>query len=92
VFICSVTIVRSSDEGTPWAELWNADMKRCGGYDTSELAELDSSEDYSIAKTRTKHLPCYPSTIVYGHSASRDLDVQRWTKGLDTGCVSISTL
>ncbi|KAI0649217.1 hypothetical protein C8Q79DRAFT_999042 [Trametes meyenii] len=32
-------------------------------------------------------LPCYPSTVVYGHAASRDLDVRRWTVGLDTGCL-----
>ncbi|KAI0775292.1 hypothetical protein BD413DRAFT_603240 [Trametes elegans] len=32
-------------------------------------------------------LPCYPSTVVYGHAASRDLDVKRWTVGLDTGCL-----
>ncbi|OSD06481.1 hypothetical protein PYCCODRAFT_1442647 [Trametes coccinea BRFM310] len=34
-----------------------------------------------------KSLPCYPSTVVYGHAASRDLDVRRWTVGLDTGCL-----
>ena len=32
-------------------------------------------------------MPCYPATVVYGHAASRDLDVRRWTVGLDTGCL-----
>ena len=32
-------------------------------------------------------LPCYPSTVVYGHAASRDLDVRRWSVGLDSGCL-----
>ena len=25
--------------------------------------------------------------VVYGHTASRGLDIHRWTVGLDTGCV-----
>ena len=32
-------------------------------------------------------MPCYPATVVYGHAASRDLDIRRWTVGLDTGCL-----
>lgn len=50
-------------------------MDRCVGY----KANLD---------TMAKGLPCMPSTVVYGHTASRGLDVNRWTFGLDTGCVS----
>lgn len=37
---------------------------------------------------RLKKLPCYPSTVVYGHAAARGLDIKRWSKGLDSGCVS----
>ena len=50
-------------------------MDRCVGYG----ANLD---------TMAKGLPCMPSTVVYGHTASRGLDINRWTFGLDTGCVS----
>jgi hypothetical protein len=32
-------------------------------------------------------LKCYPSTVVYGHAATRGLDVKRWSFGIDTGCL-----
>lgn len=50
-------------------------MSRCGGY----KRELQTSK---------AALPCYPSTVVYGHAASRGLDIKRWSIGLDSGCVS----
>ena len=50
-------------------------MDRCVGYE----ANLD---------TTAKGLPCMPTSVVYGHTASRGLDLNRWTFGLDTGCVS----
>lgn len=65
---------RSNKKGTPWAEIWNEDMSKCGGFG-----------DFSNIKHHT--LPCLPMTVVYGHAASRGLDVKRWTFGLDTGCV-----
>ena len=49
-------------------------MSRCVGFEGAALRNKDS-------------LPCHPSTVVYGHAASRGLDVHRWTMGLDTGCV-----
>ncbi|KAI0635842.1 hypothetical protein C8Q77DRAFT_1216384 [Trametes polyzona] len=45
------------------------------------------SKDEDRAGDDGASLPCYPSTVVYGHAASRDLDVRRWTVGLDTGCL-----
>ncbi|TRM64716.1 Metallo-dependent phosphatase-like protein [Schizophyllum amplum] len=65
---------KSSDDGTPWSDLWNRDMKSCRGYVTNAVKPKDS-------------LPCMPSTVVYGHAASRGLDVKRWSIGLDSGCV-----
>lgn len=64
-------------EGSPWSELYNADMSLCHGF------------DQNIHSTRhdKKNLPCHPATVIYGHAASRGLDVKRWTIGLDTGCV-----
>ena len=52
-------------------------MNRCKGFDV----DMSSAADDGFA------LPCRPSTVVYGHAASRDLDVKRWTTGLDTGCL-----
>jgi len=52
-------------------------MLRCAGF----------NKDVLSAEAAKELLPCYPSTVVYGHSASRGLDVNRWSIGLDTGCV-----
>ncbi|THH15689.1 hypothetical protein EW146_g4815 [Bondarzewia mesenterica] len=69
------TVSRDSHEGTPWAEIWNGMVSRCGGYKNV------SSQQKPII------LPCHPATVIYGHTASRGLDVNRWTIGLDSGCV-----
>ncbi|EGO24173.1 hypothetical protein SERLADRAFT_467065 [Serpula lacrymans var. lacrymans S7.9] len=66
-------ITKSNTKGSPWAKSWNRIMDRCSGF-----VSLDDDLD---------QLPCYPSTVVYGHAAYRDLDVNRWSIGLDTGCV-----
>ncbi|KIK63038.1 hypothetical protein GYMLUDRAFT_41342 [Collybiopsis luxurians FD-317 M1] len=63
--------VTRKQEGTPWAELYNKNMKRCAGFDAKEKSSL----------------PCYSSTVIYGHAASRGLDINRWSIGLDSGCV-----
>jgi hypothetical protein len=52
-------------------------MDRCVGYGTDLVEDATS-----------KGLPCMPANVVYGHAAARGLDINRWTFGLDTGCVS----
>jgi hypothetical protein len=54
--------------------VWNEVISHCVGFEQRGPGEESP-------------LPCYPSTVVYGHTASRGLDVHRWTVGLDTGCV-----
>ncbi|KAJ7035100.1 Metallo-dependent phosphatase-like protein [Mycena alexandri] len=73
------TITRAKD-GEPWAERWNAEMGMCGGF--------DRGHKHIHRAHREDALPCYPATVVYGHAASRGLDVKRWSVGLDSGCVS----
>jgi len=68
------TVSRKTGKGRPWADVWNGTMSRCAGFESPTQVGGDS-------------LPCYPSTVVYGHTASRGLDIHRWTVGLDTGCV-----
>jgi len=68
------TVSRTTKKGKAWMELWKGMMARCVGFDQAALRQKGS-------------LPCLPSTVVYGHTASRGLDVDRWTMGLDTGCV-----
>ena len=72
---------------TPWSDLWNYEMNRCEGYNgevTHDAVDGDSKE----LSGRKKALPCYPSTVIYGHTAARGLDLKRWSIGLDSGCVS----
>ena len=54
--------------------MWNEVISHCAGIEQGGPGEESP-------------LPCYPSTVVYGHTASRGLDVYRWTVGIDTGCV-----
>ncbi|KAL5504430.1 hypothetical protein ACEPAH_8505 [Sanghuangporus vaninii] len=93
------SISKDSKKGSAWAPLWNSIVSRCGGFkldlDFTEEDNLESFMDEGYSGTiksslemmKEKPLPCYPSTVVYGHAASRGLDIRRWTKGLDTGCV-----
>ena len=57
-------------------------MARCHGFDIENIESTDD-EQYP--------LPCFPSTVLYGHAAARGLDIKRWSIGLDTGCVRIFT-
>ena len=50
-------------------------MSRCVGYITQASGKKDA-------------LPCLPATVIYGHAAARRLDVNRWSIGLDSACVS----
>lgn len=71
--------VKKGKKGTPWAELWNDVMSRCSGV---------PADAFGHSSATGALLDCFPSTVIYGHAAVRDLDVQRWSVGLDTGCVS----
>ena len=72
-------IVKSNKKGMPWSYLWNELMDGCS---VSPGTEPPTTKYGST----TRH--CFPSMIVFGHSAARGLDVKRWSVGLDTGCVS----
>ena len=69
-------VTKSAKDGTPWSELWNDVMGQCVGYDDG--------------KGKKGKLACKPSMVVYGHAASRGLDIKRWSVGTDSGCVSAS--
>ncbi|KAH0833200.1 hypothetical protein J3R83DRAFT_12232 [Lanmaoa asiatica] len=76
--------VDDGKKGTPWSDLWNDVMRSCSGLPATGLPTILSKHDLA---TRTS-LQCFPSTVIYGHAAARDLDVKRWSVGVDTGCVS----
>ena len=84
-------VTKKNKIGRPWSELWNLEMNRCVGYDEEfphGAVDRDSKEISGRKKGSKQELPCYPSTVVYGHAAARGLDLKRWSIGLDTGCVS----
>jgi hypothetical protein len=70
--------INRKKDGTPWSELYQKDMTLCGGFEQNIRATGD----------KKSALPCHPATVIYGHAASRGLDIKRWTIGLDSGCVS----
>lgn len=75
---------------TPWSDLWKQEMKRCMGYKQELLHDTvdgDGKGMFGSKKDSQHAMPCYPSTVVYGHAAKRGLDLKRWSIGLDSGCV-----
>lgn len=74
----------SNKEGIPFSKLWNKIMHKCSGFHASNT-QLGS---VTRLTGQLAHLPCYASTVVYGHAAARGLDVKRWSVGLDTDCSS----
>ena len=85
-------VTKKNKKGRPWSDLWNLEMKRCVGYNdelTHGAVDGDGKEKISRRKKESEQvLPCYPSTVIYGHAAARGLDLKRWSIGLDSGCVS----
>jgi hypothetical protein len=74
-------ITKQGKKGTPWSDLWNEAMGKCNGFGEDDYGQMRK-------KKGKGSLPCRPSTVVYGHAASRGLDIKRWSVGTDSGCVS----
>ncbi|EJD49597.1 Metallo-dependent phosphatase [Auricularia subglabra TFB-10046 SS5] len=92
-------VTRDGAEGAPWSDLWNAIVSKCEGFEAARTLPQGNTPQLvmngeapgasgvvDIIKPDLR-LPCHPASVVYGHAASRGLDIKRWTKGLDTGCV-----
>lgn len=63
-----------STEASEWWKSWN------GLYNSNDE---DGGEE---AQTTRKH--SRPSVVVYGHDSPRGLNLKKWSKGLDSGCVN----
>jgi hypothetical protein len=61
-----------STEAGEWWKSWN------GLYNSND----DSGESQPLVKHSK------PSVVVYGHDSPRGLNLKRWSKGLDSGCVN----
>ena len=83
----------------PWHDIWcwyNDRLfkhKSLKHFRVWEEASSASSEDYrgegwfdSLWPSIKKKYP-KPQVVVYGHRSKEGLQIERWTKGLDTGCV-----
>ncbi|EED79996.1 predicted protein [Postia placenta Mad-698-R] len=82
-------VTRQNGKGTPWSKVWNREIARCRGFeaglDGEDGDDGDDGEDGGGGAALS--LPCEPASIVYGHAATRGLDVKRWSVGVDTGCL-----
>ena len=79
----------------PWHELWNWYNDRL--YNHKSLKDFRVSESTDVSATGTgwfewlrKGSSRYPKpqVVVYGHRSKEGLQIERWSKGLDTGCVT----
>jgi len=67
-------------------------MGLCNGFDSALPSDASPPHHRSIRGLKrddpeAEALPCEPATVVYGHAATRSLDIKRWSIGIDTGCV-----
>lgn len=70
---------RSSDQkgGVHWIKLWNK-------YQSSLSAKSSSfpANEFNAPKANRGH-----TTVIYGHDANQRVQLKRYSKGIDTGCV-----
>jgi Calcineurin-like phosphoesterase len=66
-----------SEGGVHWIKLWNK-------YQQSLPAQwsLFSSVDSNAQRAQERH-----TTVIYGHDSKKGLQLQQYSKGIDTGCV-----
>jgi hypothetical protein len=65
-----------SRDASAWWKSWN------GLYNSKEEDEEESGD----LESERKH--SRPSVVVYGHDSPRGLNLKKWSKGLDSGCVN----
>jgi hypothetical protein len=81
---CFTKRFTQSDEDEEDGDVDNADEE-----DDDEVDMDEIPNNLAADPLKSKDLPCYPATVIYGHAAKRGLDIKRWTKGLDSGCVRL---
>ncbi|EIW65804.1 hypothetical protein TREMEDRAFT_35995 [Tremella mesenterica DSM 1558] len=67
-------------------EIEDSDIETEEEEEVDELKSVTPTQKGRSGGRRDK-LPCSPITVIYGHAAGRGLDIKRFSKGIDTGCV-----
>jgi len=80
-------VTKNTKKGWPWAPIWNQVMATC-----QVTMSLSTTKDMTRERRQTniervKPNQCRPLNVVYGHAASRGLDLQSYSFGLDSGAV-----
>jgi len=76
-------------KGIPWERVWgwyNDRMARTHSSFTGWLFGSTTESNDEESQLLVKHSK--PSVVVYGHDSPRGLNLKRWSKGLDSGCVN----
>lgn len=82
----ALTKEESEKEGrVEWAKLWNKHQSLLGTKHFLQQPEPSSAE-FADKKSKPPPLQQKHTTVIYGHDAHSGLQLQPYTKGLDTGC------
>jgi hypothetical protein len=95
----SVSRSGKSDGRKPWIEIWNwyndRLYRRRSVPAFPEFTEASTSRSFSswlnglwLDLSRSNKEPPKPQVVIYGHDSKAGLQIHRWTKGIDSGCVS----
>ncbi|KAF8753268.1 Calcineurin-like phosphoesterase [Rhizoctonia solani] len=69
--------VSRDKDGLPWSDLWHKVIKLCNGFDAQLTSISNSTFEFDKDDGWTEWV----------ESEFKGLDIKKWSKGLDTGCV-----
>jgi hypothetical protein len=95
----SVSRAGKSDGRKPWIEIWNWYNDRLYRQRSvpafTEFTEPSTSRSFLswlnglwLDLSRSNKNQPSPQVVIYGHDSKAGLQIHRWTKGIDSGCVS----
>lgn len=74
----------AKSKSKPWHNIWCWYNERL--FKHKSLKDFRVGEEEDTSALSKKKYP-KPQVVIYGHHSREGLQLQRWTKGLDTGCV-----
>ncbi|CZT25133.1 uncharacterized protein RCC_10862 [Ramularia collo-cygni] len=90
--------LRAGKNAKPWFDIWNWYNDKVFKHDSENQVEPVSSLPESDPSVwfvgfwknffgKHKHAHSKPQVVIYGHDSHTGLQMHRWSKGLDSGCV-----